>query len=361
MINLNKKLKGISILALCGIMLCGAGSPVYAATAPSITYSTHVENVGWQEYVPMGEMSGTSGRGFRLEGIQIKLNKGEYDLGIEYQTHIQNIGWEAEIGDTWNGNPVPGWKTSDVVAGTYGRAWRLEGIKIRLTGADADKFDVLYKTHIQNVGWETDWKKNGEMSGTSGRSLRLEGIHIQIVPNDKFIENPGDTPTIPDVPDVPVGPPDNPEIIDIDNPNYVAWPINLPETEHEHMWVSHMAVDDVNGEALYQTAFVNLYDVNHKYPEQWYQKDVKENNCKYNYIEWLQGYGNTIYPNGIESILPNGMSYSMFATSCPTTNLDMNWVPANSQEAINWCVDHERVDFMFCAYCGKTTNTIYNP
>lgn len=103
-----KRLKSISMLALCGIMLCGAGSPAYAATAPSITYSTHVENVGWQEYVTMGEMSGTSGRSLRLEGIQIKLDKGDYDLGIEYQTHIQNIGWEAEIGDTWNGNPVPG-------------------------------------------------------------------------------------------------------------------------------------------------------------------------------------------------------------------------------------------------------------
>ena len=67
------------------------------------------------------------------------------------------------------------------MAGTEGRSLRLEGINIRLTGANANLYDIYYKVHVQNIGWQ-DWRKNGEMAGTEGQSLRLEGIEIQVVP-----------------------------------------------------------------------------------------------------------------------------------------------------------------------------------
>ena len=41
------------------------------------------------------------------------------------------------------------------------------------------KPDVLYNTHIQNIGWQS-YTKNGEIAGTVGRSLRLEGIKINL-------------------------------------------------------------------------------------------------------------------------------------------------------------------------------------
>ena len=101
----------------------------------SLTYTTHVQNIGWQNWVTTGgssgntsAMSGTSGRSLRLESIKIKVN-GNSNLGIKYKTHIQNIGWQD-------------WKYDGDMSGTTGMSYRLEEIRIERTGSDKDKYDV---------------------------------------------------------------------------------------------------------------------------------------------------------------------------------------------------------------------------
>ncbi|URN83916.1 Ig-like domain-containing protein [Acetobacterium wieringae] len=141
-------------------------------TEKSISYQTHVENVGWQDWKINGNMSGTSGQSLRLEGIKIKLNNYE-NLGVTYQTHIQNIGWEADTNR--------GWKSSGEMSGTQGLSYRLEAIQIKLTGSNSDNYDIYYHVHAQNVGW-MGWAKNGESAGTAGYGYRLEGIEIKVVP-----------------------------------------------------------------------------------------------------------------------------------------------------------------------------------
>lgn len=136
-------------------------------TDVNCSYRTHVENIGWQDWKTNGAMSGTSGQGLRLEGIEIKLVNQGNDLGVEYSTHIQNIGWQD-------------FKSNGVMSGTSGQGLRLEAIKINLTGNDSDQFDIYYRVHAQNVGW-LDWAKNGAESGTAGYGYRLEGIEIKIL------------------------------------------------------------------------------------------------------------------------------------------------------------------------------------
>lgn len=140
-----------------------------------ITYQTQIQNIGWQDPVSNGTMSGTSGEGLRLEGIKINLDTQGYDVGVSYQTHIENIGWEADTDR--------GWKSNGVMSGTEGLGYRLEAIQIKLTGVDADKFDIYYQVHAQNFGW-LDWAKNGESAGTAGFGYRLEAINIVVVPKN---------------------------------------------------------------------------------------------------------------------------------------------------------------------------------
>ena len=140
---------------------------------PGVKYTTHVQEVGWQEYVSNGTMAGTSGRSLRLEGIKIKLKNVPYDGGIEYRTHVQDIGWMDFVAD-------------DTMSGTSHQSKRLEAIEIRLTGELANHFDIYYRVHAQNLGW-MGWAKNGEQSGSAHYSYRLEGIEIVLV--DKG-ENP---------------------------------------------------------------------------------------------------------------------------------------------------------------------------
>lgn len=135
----------------------------------STSYTTHVQNVGWQDWIHDGAVSGTVGQGLRLEGIRIYLiTKLKYDLDVSYSTHIQNIGWQEP-------------KNFGFISGTTGQGLRLEAIKMNLTGSDADQFDIYYQVHAENFGW-LDWAKNGENSGTAGFGYRLEGIRILVVP-----------------------------------------------------------------------------------------------------------------------------------------------------------------------------------
>ena len=132
-----------------------------------VLYTTHVQNVGWQEKSFDGQIAGTSGKSLRLEAIQIELSNKLYSGDIRYKTHVQNVGWQ-------------GWRKNGEISGTSGKSLRLEAIQIELTGEMTKHYDVYYRVHVQNVGWQ-EWKKNGQMAGTSGKSLRLEGIEIKLV------------------------------------------------------------------------------------------------------------------------------------------------------------------------------------
>ena len=136
---------------------------------PKVLYKTHVQDIGWQDYVKDGEMSGTSHQSKRLEGIQIKLDSKSLTGNIEYRTHIQDIGWETN------------YKKNDEMSGTEHQSKRLEAIEIKLTGEIANHYDVYYRVHAQEFGW-LNWAKNGEKAGTAHYSYRLEGIEILLIP-----------------------------------------------------------------------------------------------------------------------------------------------------------------------------------
>ena len=143
---------------------------------PSVSYRTHVQTYGWQNYVRDGAMSGTSGKAKRLEGINIGLSNLPYSGNIVYRTHVQTYGWQ-------------GWKKNGAMSGTSGQAKRLEGIQIYLTGELAKHYDIYYCVHAQTYGW-LGWSKNGVMAGTSGLAKRLEGIRILLVPKGSKAPSP---------------------------------------------------------------------------------------------------------------------------------------------------------------------------
>jgi hypothetical protein len=148
-------------------------------------YKTHIQNLGWEPmFKRNGEISGSSGLGYRLEAINIILDNPGYDVGVTYRTHIQDVGWQD-------------WRYNGDLSGTSGEGLRLEAIQINLTGTDANQFDIYYRTHVQNLGW-LGWASADEQSGTAGYGYRLESIQIMVVPKgtpfdtsgDSFITNP---------------------------------------------------------------------------------------------------------------------------------------------------------------------------
>lgn len=161
----SKRLEGIEIR-----LVKKGGSAPGSTNRPFVcklvTYRTHIQDIGWQEWKQDGEMSGTSGQSKRLEGINIQLST-NLSGNILYQTHVQDIGWQ-------------GWKSNGSLAGTSGQSKRLEAIRIKLSGSVANQYDVYYRVHVQDYGW-LGWAKNGQSAGSEGYAKRLEGIQIKLV------------------------------------------------------------------------------------------------------------------------------------------------------------------------------------
>ena len=139
-----------------------------------ISYSTYTSTFGWGGAASQnGEQSGTVGMSVPIESI--KIQSGIEGVGVEYSTHIPNVGWQSYVADGEES------KVNDSPK-------RIEAIKIRLTGPNADNYDVYYRMHCADYGW-LGWAKNDEKAGTQGYSCQIEALQIVVV--EKGSKAPG--------------------------------------------------------------------------------------------------------------------------------------------------------------------------
>ena len=134
--------------------------------AINIRYQSHVQNIGWQNYVHNGSLSGTTGQALRVEGVKIFLENAPANVHVKYQAHVEGIGWQD-------------WKYDNSLAGTEGKGLSIEAIKIVLEGLPTG-YHVQYQAHVQNIGWQ-NLVQDGEIAGTTGKALKIEALQINIV------------------------------------------------------------------------------------------------------------------------------------------------------------------------------------
>ena len=142
---------------------------------PTVTYSAQVKGA-WQNYVPAGEVSGTTGQGIPITGFSAKTTSSVAG-GIAYQLHLSNVGWTS--GKT-NGEQLSSTAESNSV----------EAIKITLSGDLATYFDVWYRVHVDNVGW-LGWTKNGAVAGSTGYGTHVQAVQVRLT--RKGANAPGST------------------------------------------------------------------------------------------------------------------------------------------------------------------------
>ena len=142
---------------------------------PTVTYSAQAKGA-WQNYVPAGEVSGTTGQGIPITGFSAKTTSSVAG-GIAYQLHLSNVGWTS--GKT-NGEQLSSTAESNSV----------EAIKIFLSGDLATYFDVWYRVHVDNVGW-LGWTKNGAVAGSTGYGTHVQAVQVRLT--RKGANAPGST------------------------------------------------------------------------------------------------------------------------------------------------------------------------
>lgn len=158
----------------------------YSTADPAdIIVSTHVQRIGWQGGVRGGAVAGTTGRALRMEALRMTLvdadGKECPPSGIQVSAHVQKVGWRD-------------WVSGGSVAGTTGRKLRVEAIRVRLSDELAAKgYHVWYRIHVSKVGW-TAWTSDGAPAGTAALAQRAEAVQIQLVKGDgKPVDGDGGT------------------------------------------------------------------------------------------------------------------------------------------------------------------------
>ncbi|MEG4345421.1 hypothetical protein QUB70_19420 [Microcoleus sp. A003_D6] len=135
------------------------------AASVGLKVLAHIQGIGDRTFSDR-EYAGTRAQGRRVEGFQIKIEPPVPGLNLQYMAHVEGVGDTA-------------WIESGELAGFRGKAKRIEGFAVRLTGPEADKYDVFYTAHIQNVG-DTPVTANGQYCGTRGKGLRVEGVTVWV-------------------------------------------------------------------------------------------------------------------------------------------------------------------------------------
>ena len=142
---------------------------------PTVTYSSQVKGA-WQNSVPAGEVSGTTGQGIPITGFSAKTTSSVAG-GVNYQLHLSNVGWTSG-------------KSNGVQLSSTTESNSVEAIKISLSGDLATYFDVWYRVHVDNVGW-LGWTKNGSVAGSTGYGAHVQAIQVRLT--RKGANAPGST------------------------------------------------------------------------------------------------------------------------------------------------------------------------
>ncbi len=138
---------------------------IYSEEELKVSYSSYIEDSGWQGEVSNGALSGTTGESKKIESIKVSVNKKTITGSVEYSTHVSGSGWQSYSSDGTASGKIGG---------------RIEAIKIKLTGELAKVYDIYYRVHVAQVGWMT-WTSNDSPAGTTGGGKRIEAIEIQLV------------------------------------------------------------------------------------------------------------------------------------------------------------------------------------
>lgn len=137
-----------------------------------INFNIYKTSVGWCGGASNGQTLGTAKDGLPLEAFTIDLNNAPFNGDIIYQSYLRyDINWQ-------DGNDETNWKHAGEVSGATDVGYQICGIRIKLTGELAKKFNIFYRVSDPVNGW-TKWAKNGEKVGCYNDTY-IEKVQIEV-------------------------------------------------------------------------------------------------------------------------------------------------------------------------------------
>ncbi|MFJ3402701.1 hypothetical protein [Promicromonospora sp. NPDC090134] len=147
----------------------GTGNaPFYdKATQNQVTVQPYLRPAGWKTTVHGGSTAGLTNTSQRLNAVRVDVDGLRYSGGVQVSAKVEGDGWRSWVGDT-------------KVAGTYHRTDRTSAYKMRLTGEMAKQYDIYYRVHVAGTGW-LGWARNGAGAGTESYGSRNTAVQAVLV------------------------------------------------------------------------------------------------------------------------------------------------------------------------------------
>ena len=133
-----------------------------------VRYRAKTQSGKWQPWKAVNAQSNKAKRNKSIKSLKVSLDKGSYTGEIKYRVRLTSGKWKS-------------WKKNGASIGSYKN---VEAIRIKLTGAIAEKYDVVYRTNVKGVGWQKR-TMNGGIAGTRGKGRNIRAIKITLVEKSK--------------------------------------------------------------------------------------------------------------------------------------------------------------------------------
>ena len=139
-----------------------------ASGVVGVRYRAKTQSGKWQAWKAVNAKSNTAKKNKSIRSLKIALDRGVYSGDIKYRVRLSNGKWKS-------------WKKNGASIGSYKK---VEAVRIKLTGAIAQKYDVVYRTNVKGVGWQKR-TMNGGVAGTRGKGRYVRSIKIALVEKSK--------------------------------------------------------------------------------------------------------------------------------------------------------------------------------
>lgn len=143
---------------------------------PTVSYRSHISNVGWMGVVADGKTSGVIDSRNAIEALSLSVNWYSHGGSISSRAHVSGIGWQS-------------WSSGTVGHDRQSRS--VESVQFKLNDEISATYDIWYRVYASKLGGWLGWTSNGSPAGSVGKGAAIQGIQVMLV--EKGCSAPGDT------------------------------------------------------------------------------------------------------------------------------------------------------------------------
>lgn len=151
------------VIPLAAFMITAPAS--YADQLLDDSYASDVVSTSSSDDCVADESSESTEDLYSVDHSEAVLDIQDTVPAVHYKSHVSDLGWESD------------YVSDGAVSGTTGQARRIEAFRVSILNVSG--LGITYRAHVQNIGWQ-GWVSDNALSGTTGRGLQIEAVELKL-------------------------------------------------------------------------------------------------------------------------------------------------------------------------------------